>query len=72
MNNRHELIMGAVKSAISSAAGLVLALPVTDPQKFNISTLGGWKHMAVVILVVVVIGEARFWKQWADSGSTTN
>jgi hypothetical protein len=58
--------MGALKSAISSACGLIIALPITDPQKFDISTLGGWGHMAGVLGIVVVISEARYFKQWSD------
>ena len=61
-----ELFLGATKSAISSATGLILGLPYVDPQHFSPATFGGWKHLAEAIGIVVLFGEARFWKQWAD------
>jgi hypothetical protein len=57
---------GALKSAISSASALLLSLPVLDPEHFNITTLGGWTHLGGIIGWTIVIGEARFWKAWAD------
>jgi hypothetical protein len=62
-----QLWMGALKSAVSAACGLILSLPIVDPQTFNIGSLGGWKHMGIVTLVVVLVAEARFWKDWADA-----
>lgn len=62
-----ELWLGAFKSAISQACGLIISLPIVDPNDFSISTLGGWKHIGTVMLVVIVVAEARFWKQWADA-----
>jgi hypothetical protein len=68
MNPAQKLLFtGALKSAVSEATGLILALPLTDAEHFNIQTVGGWKHLGITILVVVLVGEARFWKQWADS-----
>jgi steroid 5-alpha reductase family enzyme len=67
---RAALLKGAIKSAVSSACALILALPLTDPMHFNLSSVGGWKHIGAAVLVVVVVGEARFWKQWADSGNS--
>lgn len=63
--------MGAFKSAISSATGLIIALPIADPMTFSISTFGGWKHMLTVIGFTVLVAEARFWKQWADAIKAT-
>ncbi len=67
---RSALLKGAVKSAVSSACALILALPLSDPVHFNLSSVGGWKHILTAIGVVIVVGEARFWKQWADSGNS--
>lgn len=61
-----ELFKGALKSAVSSACGLVLALPIVDPLQFSLHSLGGWQHILEVLVVVIVVAEARFWKQWAD------
>jgi hypothetical protein len=63
------LIKGAVKSAVGSASSLILTLPLVDPAKFSIATFGGWAHLGLVILVTVIIGEARYWSQWANSGN---
>lgn len=62
-----ELFIGALKSAVSAAAGLIIALPIVDPLKFAIATLGGWSQMGKVLLIVILVAEARFWKQWADA-----
>jgi hypothetical protein len=62
-----QLLKGALKSAVSAATGLIVSLPIADPNTFAITSVGGWKHLGFVILVVTIVGEARFWKQWADS-----
>jgi hypothetical protein len=61
------LISGAIKNAVSAAMGMILSLNIVDPVQFSIRTLGGWRHLGEVILVTVVVSEARYWKQWADS-----
>jgi len=66
---RKNLLMGAIKSAISSATGMVLSLNIVDPNHFDVRTLGGWEHLGVAILISVIVAEARFWKQWADSAN---
>lgn len=66
---RKDLFKGAIKSAVGSATGMVLSLNIVDPNHFDIRTLGGWEHLAMAILISVVIAEARFWKQWADSAN---
>jgi hypothetical protein len=63
------LIVGSIKSAVSSATALVLALPQIDPSSFSTITLKGWGHLGIAILAVVIVGEARFWNQWASSGN---
>lgn len=62
----NPVFKGAIASAISSASALVLSLPVVDFEHFSPWTLHGLVHLAEAIVAVIVIGEARFWKQWAD------
>ena len=64
------LLKGAIKSAISSATGEILSLPLIDAEHFNVTTFGGWKHLLSIIGITVLVSEARFFKQWADSGDT--
>lgn len=64
---QHDLSVRALKSAISAAAGMILSLNIVDPEHFSFQTFGGWKHVLEAIGIVVVVAEARFWKQWADS-----
>lgn len=64
---RSALLKGAIKSAVSAATGMILSLNIIDPEHFSFQTFGGWKHMLLAILIVTVVAEARFWKQWADS-----
>lgn len=65
-----KLWLGALKSGVSAATGLIIALPVVDPFKFSLRSLGGWEHVLEVIGVVVAIGEARYWNQWANNGGS--
>lgn len=67
MSNMKDLLIGALKSAVSAACGLVIALPIADPVKFDPATFGGWAQMGKVLGIVVIVAEARFWKQWADA-----
>lgn len=60
-------LLGALKSAVSSICGLVLSLPIVDPQNFSLAKLGGWKHIAEVALVVLLVAEARYFQRWADA-----
>ena len=64
-----KLWLGALKSAVGSASSLIISLPLVDPTKFSLHRLGGWEHIAEVIAAVVVVGEARYWSQWANGGS---
>jgi hypothetical protein len=66
-DTQRQLLIGAIKSAVLAATGLIISLPIADPGSFSITSLGGWKHLLLVILVVTLIGEARFWNQWASS-----
>lgn len=67
---RVSLLKGALKSAVSSASGMILSLNIIDPDHFSFKTFGGWGHLLEAIGIAVVVAEARFWKQWADSGTT--
>lgn len=61
------LLTGSLKSAVSSATGMILSLNIVDPEHFSFQTFGGWKHLLLAIGITVVVSEARYWKQWADS-----
>jgi len=63
------LVTGAVKSAVSSATGMILSLNIVDSEHFNVMTFGGWKHLGAAIAVTIIVSEARFWNQWASSGN---
>lgn len=63
------LLKGALKSAVSSATGMILSLNIVDADHFSITTLGGWKHLGFAIFISVITAEARFWQQWAHSGN---
>lgn len=65
---QHTLVMGAVKSAVGSSTGLIIGLPMVDSQHFSPLTFGGWAHLGLAIFWVVLVSEARFWNQWANSG----
>lgn len=60
------LFKGAIASAVSSASGLILGLPVLDPEHFSVTNIKGLEHIAIMIVWVIIVAEARFWKDWAD------
>ena len=64
-----DLVIGSIKSAVSAATGVILANLVDIPQ-----ALFSWlwfRHVLIATGLVVVVSEARFWQQWANSGKTT-
>ncbi len=63
-----NLLLGALKSAVSSATGIIIALNISDPVHFSVKTLAGWKELGFTIGITVLLAEARFWKQWANGG----
>lgn len=69
---QNVLLKGALKSAVSAATGLIIGMPIVDPEHFNPTSFGGWAHLLAAIAIVVVVGEARYWNQWANSGNGTN
>ena len=62
------LAKGSLKSAISSATGMILSLNIIDPDHFSFQNFGGWKHLLAAVGIAIVVAEARFWQQWAHSG----
>jgi hypothetical protein len=66
------LLWGAVKSFVAGGTGVIVALNVVDPDKFNVATIGGWKHLGFAVLISAVFGEARFLHQWSTSGGGTD
>jgi hypothetical protein len=61
------VFLGSIKSGISSVCGLVLSLNIVDPEHFNLAKLGGLAHLGEACLVVLIVSEARYWKDWADA-----
>jgi hypothetical protein len=62
-----QLTDGAIKSAVKAFTGLIIALPLMDPMKFSIASLGGWGRILTALLIVTVVAEAGYWNQWASS-----
>jgi hypothetical protein len=62
-----ELILGALKSFVAGATGVIVALNIVDPSKFSVSTVGGWKQLGIVVLIAGGIQEVRFLQQWANA-----
>jgi hypothetical protein len=68
LTEKHKtLLMGALKSGVSAATGMILSLNIVDPEHFSVTTFGGWKHLGLAIGVTIITSEARYWKQWADT-----
>jgi hypothetical protein len=59
----------AIRKAISTICG-VLILNMTDPQA-QLYTWQWWKHCFLGVVILTVITEAQYWKQWADSANGT-
>jgi hypothetical protein len=61
-----QLLSGSAKSAISAACGVIISNFVDVPQA--VFSWPWFRHVLISTLFVIVLCEARFWKQWADSG----
>ena len=64
-DTRKSLAKGTLKSAVSVACGVLLGESIIG----DLHTWHGLLHVLEVIGAAVVVGEARFWKKWADSGN---
>jgi hypothetical protein len=64
---QHSLFIGAMKSAIASVTGVILA-NVVDVQN-PILSMAWVKHIAIASFFVLLVTEARYWNQWANSGT---
>lgn len=69
-DTQKSLWLGALKSAVAAACGLVTGLPVLDPDHFNVTTWQGVLRILAMIGWVVFVAEARYWDQWAHSGDS--
>jgi hypothetical protein len=63
---QHKLFIGAMKSGVASVTGVVLA-NVVDVQN-PIFSLAWLKHIGIASFFVLLVTEARYWNQWANSG----
>jgi hypothetical protein len=61
------LFHGALMTALSQACGLIISLPAVDPEHFNFVDWKGAAHVGGAIVYVVAIGEAKYFKDWADA-----
>lgn len=60
----------AGKTLISSVTSVII-VNFTDPK----GVIWNWewfKHMLIAIFVLTVVNEARYWKNWADNGNSSN
>jgi hypothetical protein len=62
---QNALAGGAMKSAVSAACGVILANFVATG---NVVFSWPWFRQVIIqIFFVIVVAEARFWKQWSES-----
>jgi hypothetical protein len=64
---QHNLFIGAMKSGVASITGVILANSVdTVNPVFSLLWL---KHVGIQSFFVLIVTEARYWNQWASSGT---
>lgn len=61
-----QLKIGSIKSAVGAATGVIIGEAATGA----LATLHGFYHVLIVIGTTILICEARFWNQWANSSET--
>jgi hypothetical protein len=66
-SKQSALFMGSLKSAVGAACGVILANFVDTPQA--VLSWPWFKHILIATGFVVLVSEARFWNQWANSGT---
>jgi hypothetical protein len=62
-----SLFSGAWKNAVAAVSGVVIANSVDSPSP--IMSLLWFKHIGIQSLFVLLVTEARYWNQWANSGT---
>jgi hypothetical protein len=62
---QHTLMVGALKSGVSAATGVILTNFVDVPQP--LLSWPWFRHVLIGMAFVVLVSEARFWQQWANS-----
>ena len=65
--NQRALVMGSWKSAVGVATGALLT-NLADPAYPVFSGLW-WRHLLIAVGILILSTEARYWKQWAESGT---
>jgi hypothetical protein len=55
-------MIGVIGGFIAASSNTVTLL-IVDPDHFNVSTTGGWKHLGISIVVSGVVGAALYLKQ---------
>jgi hypothetical protein len=64
---QHQMFQGALKSGVASVTGVILA-NVVDMQN-PILSLAWLKHIGIASFFVLLVTEARYLNQWANSGT---
>lgn len=57
----------ALKTAVSAVSGVIIANLVDQVAGQAIISWSWWKHVLIASGTLVILNEARFWRNWADS-----
>ncbi|HEX4501071.1 MAG TPA: hypothetical protein VH187_07920 [Scandinavium sp.] len=62
------VLLEALKTGVLVLVSLVIALPLVDPVKFSLHSLGGWGHIIEIVVIVILVVEVRYrLEEWARS-----
>lgn len=64
--SQKALWIGALKSSVASITGVIIANAVDSANP--VFTFAWFKHIAIQSFFVLLVTEARYWNQWANSG----
>jgi hypothetical protein len=67
----NQFVERAIKSAVNGASGAI-TVAIVDPDHFSMASAGGWKKLAVVVLVGALVREALFLKTWSEAPDTAD
>jgi|HubBroStandDraft_2_1064218.scaffolds.fasta_scaffold90663_4 hypothetical protein len=64
---QHKLFIGALKSGVAAVTSIIITNCVDTANP--IMSLAWFKHIGIATFFLLLFTEARYWNQWANSGT---
>ena len=58
---------GVWKNSLATSVSVICGVIIAEAATGGLQTKAGWIHFGIVAGSAVLVAEARYWKDWADS-----